>query len=541
MDTVKKNIHDIEYFGAEKVISDELDSIRKQRPSSDTDLRTQDLFGLSLSGGGIRSASFSLGVMQALAYNGWLAKIDYLSTVSGGGYIGSSLTWALNSCPVDFDFGLSRDNFPFASFPMSGEAREVQSREPIKERLRTDNTQFKGRLLNFLRQNATYLTPGGGLNLFTLVWIALRGAGLGLVVYGALITIFFLTAFSCNVLHEVRSIPLFPQLLPILPSILKQNWLLFWATLGLACCILTIPIYSLATFIYHWILLEAAYPFRRIYEKVAGRVLPFFLAVLLLGIVPVVHDRLVLAGKKISTKAEEITVAGNLAADGSLSIKGTIAPAEILTPTVEPQTPKGKTVWSNLKKDLLSLWSGLSITLLGLLSGIMAFFKTKSIKPGWVPLGLMVGVGVGALLFGIVLLSYTLALAVVTTVGSNVFHASLFWYTLVATLVFALFTNINHISIHRYYRDRLMETFMPDINDVMQGEYAKAAASDRANSELMQKMKNGPYHIINTNVILAASDNPRFKVRGGDNFILSPKYCGSYATNWQKDRQLCRG
>jgi len=47
--------------------------------------------GLALSGGGIRSATFSLGVLQALAKRHLLARIDYLSTVSGGGYIGSFL------------------------------------------------------------------------------------------------------------------------------------------------------------------------------------------------------------------------------------------------------------------------------------------------------------------------------------------------------------------------------------------------------------------------------------------------------------------
>ena len=49
----------------------------------------QDLVGLALSGGGIRSATFALGVLQALAQLRLLGTIDYLSTVSGGGYIGS--------------------------------------------------------------------------------------------------------------------------------------------------------------------------------------------------------------------------------------------------------------------------------------------------------------------------------------------------------------------------------------------------------------------------------------------------------------------
>ena len=47
--------------------------------------------GLAFSGGGIRSATFNLGILQALASANLLSKIDYLSTVSGGGYIGSWL------------------------------------------------------------------------------------------------------------------------------------------------------------------------------------------------------------------------------------------------------------------------------------------------------------------------------------------------------------------------------------------------------------------------------------------------------------------
>ena len=52
---------------------------------------TMNLVGLSFSGGGIRSATFNLGVLQALADLKLLYRIDYLSTVSGGGYIGGWL------------------------------------------------------------------------------------------------------------------------------------------------------------------------------------------------------------------------------------------------------------------------------------------------------------------------------------------------------------------------------------------------------------------------------------------------------------------
>ena len=46
---------------------------------------------LCLSGGGIRSATFALGVLQGLARAGLLGGFHYISTVSGGGFIGSWL------------------------------------------------------------------------------------------------------------------------------------------------------------------------------------------------------------------------------------------------------------------------------------------------------------------------------------------------------------------------------------------------------------------------------------------------------------------
>jgi Patatin-like phospholipase len=51
----------------------------------------KDQAALCLSGGGIRSGSFVLGVLRALAKQGLLSRFHYLSTVSGGGYIGGWL------------------------------------------------------------------------------------------------------------------------------------------------------------------------------------------------------------------------------------------------------------------------------------------------------------------------------------------------------------------------------------------------------------------------------------------------------------------
>ncbi len=91
-----------------EMLRDEFEAIHGALPEAglDTiDARLADLYehvhalppdvgrsALCLSGGGIRSAAFSFGVLRALATAGVLHRFHYLSTVSGGGYIGSWLT-----------------------------------------------------------------------------------------------------------------------------------------------------------------------------------------------------------------------------------------------------------------------------------------------------------------------------------------------------------------------------------------------------------------------------------------------------------------
>ncbi len=59
--------------------------------SAESQALARNLAGMGVSGGGIRSATFNLGILQGLAEQGLLPQLDYLSTVSGGGYIGSWL------------------------------------------------------------------------------------------------------------------------------------------------------------------------------------------------------------------------------------------------------------------------------------------------------------------------------------------------------------------------------------------------------------------------------------------------------------------
>ena len=55
---------------------------------------------LCLSGGGVRSAAFCLGVLQVLGCRSLLHQFTYLSTVSGGGYTGGFLRRAIAQAEV---------------------------------------------------------------------------------------------------------------------------------------------------------------------------------------------------------------------------------------------------------------------------------------------------------------------------------------------------------------------------------------------------------------------------------------------------------
>lgn len=86
------------------------EAVAAERPSV-----AHNLVGLSLSGGGVRSSTFNLGVLQGLHQAGVLRHVDYLSTVSGGGYIGSAWS-ALCS---------RGDGFPFECAPTGEDAPGV--------------------------------------------------------------------------------------------------------------------------------------------------------------------------------------------------------------------------------------------------------------------------------------------------------------------------------------------------------------------------------------------------------------------------------
>lgn len=107
-----------------------------------------NLFALAFSGGGIRSATFNLGLLEKLAEMGVLAQIDYLSTVSGGGYIG---TW--------FTSWIQREG---SIQKVTDRLNKYKSSNPLAEEVRP---------VRWLRMYSNYLAPNASI-MSTDAWTA---------------------------------------------------------------------------------------------------------------------------------------------------------------------------------------------------------------------------------------------------------------------------------------------------------------------------------------------------------------------------------
>ncbi len=139
------------------------------------------MVGLSLSGGGIRSGTFAVGFLQGLAQVGLLRRIDYLSTVSGGGYAGGWLAAWLkrDGEPQNVEWQLNPNRVKQAKAkrallpPLPGSG-DTLSRVVDEE----------AAPLHHLRQYSSYLTPRPGLltvDTWTVIAIWLRNVSVNLL------------------------------------------------------------------------------------------------------------------------------------------------------------------------------------------------------------------------------------------------------------------------------------------------------------------------------------------------------------------------
>lgn len=462
-----------------------------------------NLVGLALSGGGIRSACFNLGLLQALGNKplpgrpgepgpvhkpSILSRVDYLSTVSGGGYVGSCLSSLLA------DELAREEKDPSAPFAFDGE-----DESPVIKYLRRHGDYLAPRQglfqLDTWRLASAYL--GGlllslGTVLLLIAAVASSGVALWRFLFFGWQRLFAEGATTKSALADAARFLREPDAYfgtIVTPTIIVLG---LWAAAGFAYVVVKIH--------RRWWTLG----FRRAMEKVRGFLLGSAAALAVAAAIPFLF----------------------VAATGMLrSLGATLATAGVV--------------------------SSLSLTGLARLGERVreAASKVERFRRVAIAAGASILVAVACLGVLYVVWLYQESVLVIS-VGS-----------LLALLVLAAVGDTNRISMFHFYRDRLSEAFIlrrrrPAGRDPRAGAaggdpQAAAPAEPRGSGgdrherdylvennddlllgDLAYDDRRAPYHLINACVNLPSSKVPELRDRKADFFLLSPLFCGSGATGY---------
>lgn len=523
--------------------------------------------GLALSGGGIRSAIFCLGALQALANKNILGNFDYISSVSGGGYIATALQWWWKT---DTSAGVAA-NFPF------GTSLNLRSGDSIKDER-----------LAYLRWHGQYLTPGEGITIWSAIVVALRTLFLNLLVWiplGAFFLTIMILAFKFTGMYFDN----FTRGLPNpMSAIMEADWksacnpidechlpfsLFFLFCFAAALLIIFLSaIWALAfsldtrispkhrndatksavnyAAIGFWcagiicILLSGLLYFGHLGPSDNKDPLTICLEILTLGIglVLCLIGFLQLQRNKVAANyvwRRQYEVVGGTGLIITLLFL-TVASLPIL-PHVLTANPSG------VLKAL--------VTTIAMFSGIVSAVYGHRIQAQNTPPGIYSRIGLsvasGTFIYSTAIISYFMAQLLVRTgdlvgddgITQNIYRGIVLFIISLAWIL-SLRTNINYVGFHRFYRDRLMEAFMPAPDCLSENVVSYSTEADglslvelwpQNEDEASKKPKtNTPYPIINTNAILINDRDRKLAWRGGDNFILSPLYTGCTATGWER-------
>jgi hypothetical protein len=472
--------------------------------------------GLSLSGGGIRSSAFCLGVLQALDAHRLIEKIDYLSSVSGGGYIATSMTAAMST-------GTS-GKFPFASELREDEVPGVQH----------------------IRDHSNYLFPQGVLNLFTNIVVYLRGLVANAILL--LPALLFAAAFTiwCN---------------PDVASLRRTE--LAGVTLNRSIAPISVPHFGVTLNMLLWFLgLLALWALWRSLRwsdhaselgrggRVFGIALFAVLVVAFCEFQPLVLDGMF---KQAHTPAG--------AAPGSLLASWLKSLAAIFAPLAAVIGFLGRYLADFLKQS-------------GEKPGFRAFATRLIVKLAMYIAGAAVPL---VLWMAYLYLSFWAirdpdcvnlppqfqscpyqAPEWLIAASAAIGQAGLLWLYLIAGAVlfaFGLMLSPNANSLHRLYRDRLSKAFLfdPSRREEQRGLFGTKKATSATthpplhNTDLLPldtlkisalKPNLAPYHLINTSLNIEGSKYANRRGRNADFFIFSPLFTGSEATGYVTTKDL---
>jgi Patatin-like phospholipase len=497
--------------------------------------------GLALSGGGIRSAAFCAGAMQGLAAHkinsdeSAFGLFDYLSTVSGGGYIGSTVS--LNSAASQ----------GFNLLDPTGERKDSETMKSIRNG--TNYLKF-GRLLPTIFNIVIYMR-GLIVNFFMVAFVLLLLAAVTLLANKSHTSLTKPDIFGIDVPPEWTLTPYLAITVGLLVLLILFN--IFWANVisfrpperaGLQSEVTWLPV-ALLTIICGAFLLELQ---PLVVHNMIGP--------------PI--DKAIVSGCGATELESHCTDAqGHL-----LPLGHTCKPELVVRSCKKPgvDNPKSGAEFNGGPFSKLFDWLkyllGPFLAIVTVFSQTLGeYFKSEEVQTGWTAFikrnaSRIIVWSAGIIFFALlwVLYLYLVYWGIdmskadaeydrsVPLAISRIFDwwrsecpnwKNIGWLYMFSSLVIFCLTALLHPnanSLHRLYRDRLGQSFC-----FVQNGQEKLLVHD---VKLSQLQKKRPIHIINTAINLQRSKVVKSMGRKADFFMFTPYRIGSVATGYAPTRQM---
>ena len=509
-------------FFEEHVFPAEMVEVRARRSSEDLpggglkDRPTpqNDLVGLAISGGGVRSASIALGVVQALSREGILRRVDYLSTVSGGGFLGSCIS-ALLHRPYG---GTSESDFPLNHHPGSPEPPALAhvraycaylTPEGFVDRIRIPALLVRGILINVFTALPFLLVAVGLTDFFMANVRDYHWMLPGLIFLG----LFFFTTMSL--------------VYPIIGRLLRRSlrWsgrnlftqmlgVSFFGALGLMASMPLLALISVSILTsWNRLVLEVSEDLTRLAQDLWSPVPWIVLGVLVLT---------------VAGLARTIRPFRDLLARAAIYPVGLIGPAFIFSAYL-------LLCVAVINEPLVDGSFRESLHQRTIHPQLEVEFEARGIELGAAPQI----VALSGDRWKIEGIPHQVLLEAESMMGSDYLflesaaldrhdHYYLGLFVVLMLLVVLLFYDVNVTSLHGFYRDRLSRAWL----------IAPSAGGDPPQhvdhlllSELREPGSRAPYHLIHAAVNSSEMD-PRLHGRAADFFLFSKHWIGGQLTGW---------
>ena len=616
-----------------KLLDDAKDVIESEREHiAGREHAKVEWWGIGLSGGGIRSASLALGVLQSLAEHDLLKRFHFISTVSGGGYLGSSLQWwwsqgrlqaqvaaaaakktadppgpglqtsgtstteasgkaaprpnteapepndalrLYGTGPRDFPYGPAHPSQPQGD-PQPQNAEPPQDAEKARDPAKKVTLDPKpDRILSFLRAHSSYLIPGHDLTMWSMIGVLLRTIIIAIATWLPLLTLAMGGLFLFDLLLEIAATHLslqspFGNVMPVMwrtdfvdtvrPDLEVFRYRAIFAVLLLLSYILACAFVG-AAIVFALVSRSPQDPAK---QRSKTPAVIWSLVVLVLfsstfgtfsfgsldpSVVFILMTATIFAAVAAVTLVADVRTDPNLNSSYMLrrwleTTIGKILPITVVLFALGtiPFAP-----YYVAKNTVGGTATGIFSVAAGVASALYGYYTfLRNIIPGVIG---QIAATAGAIiyLYATIVFAYVFVLMLIhpqsfagDTVGI-VLRVGIPFSMLIA-LAISVWSNINFVGLHRFYRDRLMEAFMPTTASVeamttmtspIADGLSVAALADLSKYDSPSKA-GLPFPIINANVILSNDPHQKYASRGGDNFIITPLHVGSTATGWRR-------